>query len=128
MAVLLVNALYAAQTLATFHRDRIEQTLGDAKAYHVEMARICEEDVARIKCRLGADGGSVENQVRAVQSLDMRTAQELVTTHLPMEWRAEGRAADVMLKMAQAIAQAIQAARGGSSRPDGERLPASGVV
>jgi hypothetical protein len=28
MTVLLINALYAAETLAAFHRHRVEQTLG----------------------------------------------------------------------------------------------------
>jgi hypothetical protein len=115
MAVLLIHALYAAKMLAAFHRDRVEQTLGERQAYHAEMVRICEEDAARIERQLGADGGSVENQVRAVYSRDIRTAQELVTAHLPTEWRADAKAPDVMLKMARAIAEVIQAARGGST-------------
>jgi hypothetical protein len=65
--------------------------------------------VARIKRRLGADGGSVENQDRAIYSHDMGTAQELVATCFP-------KAADVYSeKMAQAVAQATQAASGGST-------------
>jgi hypothetical protein len=40
-------------------------------------------DVARIKRRLGADGGFVENQDRATYLRDMGTAKELIATHFP---------------------------------------------
>jgi hypothetical protein len=109
MTVLLINALYAAETLAAFRRHRVEQTLGARRAYHEDMVRRCVGDIEDIKRHLNADGGSVENQARAVYSRDMRTAPEIVT-----EWRADDRAPDVMLKMAQAIADACRP--GGAQR------------
>jgi hypothetical protein len=47
-------------------------------------------------------------------------AQEIVTTHIPMErhpdgWRADARAPGVMVKMAQAFTNAMQAARGATT-------------
>jgi hypothetical protein len=78
--------------------------------------------MARSKRWLGADGGSVENQARAVCAQDMRTAQELVATHL-------AKAPDVMLKEDGAGGRPSHAS--GERRINAiltERLPASGVV
>jgi hypothetical protein len=122
MTVLLINTLYAAETLAAFHRHRVERTLGAGRAYHEDMVRCCVEDVEDIKRQLNADGGSVENQARALYSRDMRTAQEIVTTYLPVEWRADDRAPDVTLKMAQAIAAAVQTGRGAAPPAPGIKI------
>lgn len=71
----------------------------------------CLEDIDDIEQQLVANGVSVERQAGAVYSRDMRTAREIVTKPLPIEWRADARAPDIMVRMAQAIADAVQAAR-----------------
>jgi hypothetical protein len=52
------------------------------------------------KRHLNADGSLAENRARAVYSHDMRTAQEIVTMHLPVEWHADARVPDVTLNSA----------------------------
>jgi hypothetical protein len=71
----------------------------------------CLEGIDDIEQQLVANGVSVERQTGAVYSRDMRTAREIVTKHFPIEWRADARAPDIMVKMAQAIADAVQTAR-----------------
>jgi hypothetical protein len=61
MTVMLTTALRAAETLAAFHRQCIENTAGEARAYHEAMARRCTADAERITCGILATGVTVEN-------------------------------------------------------------------
>jgi hypothetical protein len=117
MTVFLIDALYAAERLAGFHRDRAEQAPLGLGAIHRQTVQILEADIARIRRELNSAGVSVENQAHAVYAHDMRTAQEIVTTHILMEWRADERASKIMVEMAKAIADAIQVGRGAKPAP-----------
>jgi hypothetical protein len=112
MTVLLVTALQAAETLAVYHRGRVEQTLGFRRAYHEEMHRRCQVDIEDIKEHLATGGATAEDQARAVRSRDVETAQRIVAVHLLPEWRASENAPQAMEAMAQAIADAMRTARG----------------
>jgi hypothetical protein len=117
MTVLLVAALQAAETLAAHHRGRIEQTRGQKQAHHEQMHRRCLEDIEDIMRQLAASGVTVQNQARAIRSRDVETAQRVVAAHLLPEWRASEEAPQAMEALAQAIADAMQTARGGSTLP-----------
>jgi hypothetical protein len=112
MPVLLITALHAAETLAAYHEERIEQTLGALRAHYEQMYRRCLED---IDWQLVASGVTSEHQALAVRSRDVETAQRIVAAHLLPEWRASEKAPQAMEAMAQAIADAIQEARGGTA-------------
>jgi hypothetical protein len=60
MPVLLIIARQAAETLAAYHRGRIEQTLGSQRAYHEEMHRRCQVDIEDMKRQLATSGVTVE--------------------------------------------------------------------
>jgi hypothetical protein len=52
MTVTLITALHAAETLATYHRERVEQTLGSARDYHLDIAKRRLDDIGRIRRQL----------------------------------------------------------------------------
>lgn len=112
MTVLLINAMYAARRLAAYHRERIKQTRGGAQTYHHEMAACCGGDIASIEGQIMDGGLTVEHQVRTVHAGDMATARKLIEAHFLPEWRADERTSQIMLRMTQAIADALQDARG----------------
>jgi hypothetical protein len=112
VTVPLITALQAAETLGAYHRQR---TLGARQQWHAEMARLCEEQIEDIKRQLTASGVTVENQARAVRSRDVETAQRIVAAHLLPEWRASEKASQAMAALAQAIADAMRGARGGTT-------------
>jgi hypothetical protein len=115
MTALLITALRAAETLAAYHRERIEQTLGPMRAYHERVHRLCLEDINDIKWQLAVSGATAENQARAVRSQDLEAAQRIVAAHFLPEWRGSEKAPQAMEAMAQAMADAMQAARGGTA-------------
>jgi hypothetical protein len=115
MTVLLVTALQAAETLAAYHSERFDQTLGARQEWHAEMARLCGENIEDIKRQLAESGVTTENQAKAVRSRDVGAAQRIVDAHLLPEWRASEKAPQAMEGLAQAIADAMKAARGGTA-------------
>ena len=115
MIVPLITALQAAKTRAAYHRGRIQQTLGARQTYHEQMHRRCLEDIDDIKEQIAAGGVTAEDQARLERSQDVETAQRIIAAHLLPEWRASEKAPQAMEAMAQAIADAMQAARIGTS-------------
>jgi hypothetical protein len=114
MTVLLITALRAAETLATYHRQRAAYSAGEAWAYHQDMARRCAEDAGSITRGIVAAGLTVENQATVVRSRDMATAQRIIDRHpimhgLGMALEEVGTA---RLAMARDIADALAAERG----------------
>jgi hypothetical protein len=115
MTVMRVTTLRAAETLAEFHRHRAENTAGEARAYHEDMARWYVGETERIKRKVGASGVTVENQVAAMRRRDLATAQKIIDRHpimhgvgMPVEEVAQARVA-----MVSDIADALAAERGG---------------
>jgi hypothetical protein len=115
MTVMLITALRAAETLGAFHRQRVENTAGEARAYHGDMAKRCAADAASIKRAIQAAGVRVQNQAEAMRRLDLATAQKIIDRHpimhgvgMPAEEVAPARVA-----MAGDIADALAAERGG---------------
>jgi hypothetical protein len=75
MAVMLITALRAAETLAAFHR---QNSMGEARGRHQDMARLCADDADTIKRTIVADGGTVENQADALRRRDITIAQRII--------------------------------------------------
>jgi hypothetical protein len=84
MTVLLVTALRAAETLAAFHRQCVENNAGEARAYHEVTARRCAEDAERITREILATGVTVENQATAMRRRDLEAAQKIIDRHVIM--------------------------------------------
>lgn len=106
---MLVTALHAAETLLTFHVQQVVQMGDERQAYHLYRAECCEDDIEDIRQRLAAEG---------VTDLDMRSrdvtaARRIVARHALPDWQADGRATRVLEGLAQEIADAMEAARGG---------------
>jgi hypothetical protein len=114
LTVMLVTALRAAETLVNFHRQCIENTAGEARAYHEVTARRRAEDAERITREILATGVTVENQTTAMGRRDLETAQGIIDRHVIMH--GMGIHADnvpaARTAMARDIADALQAARG----------------
>jgi ureidoglycolate hydrolase len=117
MTIMLITALRAAETLAAFHRQRVESTAGEARAYHEVAARRCAEAGERITCEILATGETAENQVDAARRRDLETALKIIERHpimhgveLPVDQVGRAR-----LSMARDIADALAAERGGMS-------------
>jgi hypothetical protein len=131
MTVQLVTALHAAETLATYHRERRENSTGDAHAFHEDMDRRCSDDAEDIRSKIAAGGGvTVEVQDLALRQRDLATAHAIIDRHqmmhgilasaqiiidrhqtmhgIPVEDLMAARTA-----MARDIADALQAAREG---------------
>jgi hypothetical protein len=117
MTVLLITALHAAETLASFHRHRAMNSLGATREYHLDMAQRCAQDAEDITRAIVADGVSVEHQADAVRQHDMEAAQRIIDRHPIMH--GIGMAADdvpaARMAMARDIADALLAARGGTA-------------
>jgi hypothetical protein len=118
MIVSLITALQAAETLAAYHRGRIEQTLRQRQAYHEQMRRRCLVEIDDIKDQLAAGGVTAEDQAQVVRSRDVEAAQKIIAAYLLPEWRASEKAPQAMEAMARAIADAMQTARGGTTPSD----------
>jgi hypothetical protein len=56
LTVMLITALRAAETLAAFHRQRMEQTLGERQAYHRGIVEILKDEVDRPSSLARRDG------------------------------------------------------------------------
>jgi hypothetical protein len=114
---MLVTALRAAETLVNFHRQRIENTAGEARAYHEVTARRCAEDAERITREILATGVMVENQATAMGRRDLEAAQKIIDRHPIMH--GVGMPADdvpaARMAVARDIADALLAARGGTA-------------
>jgi hypothetical protein len=115
MTVMLITARRAAEMLAAFHRQRVDNTAAEARAYHKDMARRCAEDAERITRGILTAGVTVENQASAARRRDLDTAQKIIDRHpimhgvgMPVEDVAQARVA-----MAGDIADALAAERGG---------------
>jgi hypothetical protein len=113
MTVMLVTALRAAETLAGFHRQRVESTTGEARAYHEDMARHCAEDAERITRGILATGVTVENQTSALRHRDLDTSHKIISRHpimhgtgMPVEHVAQARVAMVS-DIADALARTL---------------------
>ena len=117
MTVMLITALRAAETLAAFHRQCVENAAGEARAYHEVAARRCAEAAERITREILATGETVENQVDAARLRDLETALKIIERHpimhgveLPVDQVGRARVA-----MARDIADALAAERGGTA-------------
>jgi hypothetical protein len=130
MTVLLVTALNAAETLAIYHRERAENSAGDARAFHQDMDRRCCDDADDIKRMIAGAGVAVEDRELALRQRYLATALAIIDRHqimygilasaqaiidrhqtmhgIPVEDVLAAREA-----MAQDIARALFAARGG---------------
>jgi hypothetical protein len=114
---MLVTALRAAETLAAFHVQHAENSVGATCEYHLDMARRCTVDAGSITHAILAAGVTMENQAEAMRRRDMETAQKILDRHvimhgvgLPAEDVPAARTA-----MARDIAEALAAERGVSA-------------
>jgi len=71
-------------------------------------------DVERFKRQLADGGITPENQEGALRSRDVEAAQAIVGEHVLPEWHASVQAPRAFQVLAQEIADAIYAARGGA--------------
>jgi hypothetical protein len=113
MAVHLITALHAADTLATYHRVSAENSAGDVRALHQDNERRCSDDAEDIRRKISGAGVTVEDQDLALRQRDLTTAQAIIDRHqimhgIPVEDVPTAREA-----MARDIASALLAARGG---------------
>jgi hypothetical protein len=135
MTILLVTALHAAETLATYHRERAESSAGDARAFHQDMDRRCSDDAEDIKRKITGSAGSgvtVEDQDLALRQRDLATAHAIIDRHQIMHGILASAQTiidrhqmmhgipveDLMAAseaMARDIADALLAARGGTA-------------
>jgi hypothetical protein len=113
MITTLITALRAAETLETYHRERVEETTGTRQAYHSAAAKYAQDDIDDIRLQLCDGGTTIENQALAMRSLDMTMAWYIIDKRALPEWRASKQASQVVQALAQAIAEAIHAARDG---------------
>ncbi len=115
MTVLLITALRAAETLAAYHRQRVNQTLGAPQAYHQDMAGRCLADIEYFKRQFAAAGATFENQATEMRRRDLETAHRIVERHPIMQgigMRLDD-VAQARVAMARDIADALAAERGG---------------
>ena len=115
MNITLITALHAAETLATYHRERADMTLGSARDYHLDIAKRCLDDIGRIKRQLADGGVTFENQDLVLRQRDVAAAQAIIAKRVLPEWRMSAGAPRVLEGIAQDIADAMQAARGGAA-------------
>jgi hypothetical protein len=117
MTVLLITARHAAETLASFHRHRARNSLAATREYHLDMAQRCAEDAEDITRAIVANGVTVGHKADAVRRHDLETAQRIIDRHPIMH--GVGMPADdvpaARTAMARDIADALQAARGGTA-------------
>jgi hypothetical protein len=113
MAALLIDALHAAEMLAAHHRRLADNTVGAAREYHLDMLQRCVDDIEKIRQRIAAGGATPARQDNNLRQRDVATAQSIIARHVLPEWAASEEAQRLLADMAQEIADAIQAARGG---------------
>jgi hypothetical protein len=118
MNVLLITALHAAETLARFHQEQAaKMPPGAVQTHHQDMARRCLADIEDIRAHLFAVDATVEHQDLVMRGHDMETAQGIIDRHVIMH--GVGIHADnvpaARTAMARDIADALQAARGGTA-------------
>jgi hypothetical protein len=115
MTILLATALHAAETLKTFHLERVVADGGETGEHHFAMAQRCEEDAKDITTAILANSTTVDHQAEIVRRQDLEVAQRIIDRHVIM--RSVGMtAADAQaarMAMARDIADALQAARSG---------------
>jgi hypothetical protein len=100
MNIMLVTALHAAETLAVYHLQRADMTLGAAHDYHLDMARRCLDDIEHIKRQLADGGVTIENQDLVMRQRDVAAAQAVIGKHVLPEWRASEAAPRALEAMA----------------------------
>jgi hypothetical protein len=113
MTVTFTIALQAAEALASFHLQRTKQTLAKPRTYHQDMAQRCLDDIERIKRQLIDAGVTLEYQVTAMHNRDMAAAQAIIDKHGLPEWRAFEQGRQALVALAQDVADALRAVRGG---------------
>jgi hypothetical protein len=114
--LLMITGLRAAETLAKFHRHRVENSVGEVRAYHQDIARRCEDDAELITREIEAAGLDVANQASAVRCRDLATAQRIIERHVIMHGMGMS-VEDVGAArgaMARDISDALAAERGGT--------------
>jgi hypothetical protein len=112
MTIMLITALQAAQTLAVFHSERVQQTLGANQDYHRGVARLCEADAERIKYTLAHGGVSAESQANLLRQRDVGAAQVIIAKHVLPKWRPSDKGPKALEALTQDIVNALQVARG----------------
>jgi hypothetical protein len=115
MTILLVTALHAAETLAAYHRVRAENSADDARAFHQDMDRRCSDDAEDIRRKIAGAGVTVEDQDLALRQRDLATAQAIIDRHQIMHGIPVEDVPAAWAAMAWDIADALQAARGGTA-------------
>jgi hypothetical protein len=70
----LVTALHAAKTLATYHRERAENSADDARAFHQDMDRRGSADAEDIKRMIAGAGVTVEDRELAAMVQDIASS------------------------------------------------------
>jgi hypothetical protein len=118
MTVLLVTALQAAETLARFHQEQANKMPPAAgQDHHQDMAQRCLADIEDIRAHLFAVDATVEHQDLVMRQHDIEAAQRIIDRHVIMH--GMGIHADnvpaARTAMARDIADALQAARGGTA-------------
>jgi hypothetical protein len=117
MTVPFITALRAAETLAIFHLGEVENVPpGDVQNHHQDMVLHCLADVEDIKQKIVGADDTVENQARTLRQFDLTVALSIIERHnimlgigMPLQDAVAARMA-----MAREIADALQAARGGT--------------
>jgi hypothetical protein len=122
MTVLLINALRAAETLASFHQERADtMPPGAVQDHHQDMARRCLADLDDIRGNILAASVTVEHQADAVRRRDLEVAHRIIDRHPIMH--GVGMPSDdvpaARTAMARDIADAFAEARGGCRRESG---------
>jgi hypothetical protein len=79
------------------------------------MARRCLDDIEHIKRQLADGGVTFENQDLVLRQREVAAAQAIIAKHVLPEWRMSAGAPRALEGMAQDIADAMQAARGGTA-------------
>ena len=115
MTVQLITAMRAAVTLAAHHRRLAENSTGETRAYHLDMIRRCLGDIENIRGQIAAAGVTPEHQVNVLHQRDLETAQAIIARHVLPEWLTDERAPRALEAMAQDIADAMLATRGGTA-------------
>jgi hypothetical protein len=117
MTVLLITALRAAETLAAFHRQCVENTAAGDQVHHTDMVHWCAEDADRITRMILAAGSTVEDQATDMRRRDLEKAHRIIDRHPVMQGMGMllEDVAQARVEMARDIADALAAERGAAS-------------
>jgi hypothetical protein len=85
MTILLATALHAAETLKTFHLERVVAGGGETGEHHFAMAQRCEEDAKDITTAILADSTTVDHQAEIARRQDLEVAQRIIDGHVIMQ-------------------------------------------